>query len=195
LASIGTWWGQVLLAAGSVFFLVLTKAFTRRTNDRRQHDRAIRWPDDFAVGCDLLVLSAVTTLAYYATQSRAIETAYTRNDRVAIDLANEHQDKAFVAFLISLVMLFSVGWLIQRPGKRSREERAAWKRDAFETRVAAGPLAERQRTNPDTTEVDLVVELALEIEEPPEYRFWWGVFWPDAIGLFVLILAIQAVTQ
>jgi hypothetical protein len=190
LGFLGTWPGQVLLAAGSVLFLVLAKGLTRRPGDAKSDNRPFQW-DDLAIGLDLLVLSLVTLVGYAGSQYRAEMIARSRHDPSAIALAQNHQADALRLAAFAFLLFVLVSWLIQWWGQYTREERTEWRKARFDAALAAGALNKLQARQTDATEVDL----ALEMREVPRFKVWWGHLVPTAVGLLILMFAIRAVTQ
>lgn len=190
LSFLGTWLGQLTLAAGSVVFLVIAKGFTRRPGDHDNGNRPLQW-DDLAIGLDLLVLAIVTLIAYGGSQYKAEVIARAENNSEAVALAQNHQDDAFRLALVAFFLFVSVTWMIQWWGQYSKSERRKHKRNLFHRikSVRLVPDGEGDRGDAD------VIDLALDVREAPRFKLVFGHLIPTALGLLMLLFAIRAATQ
>jgi hypothetical protein len=187
---LGTFWGQVLLSVGSVCFLLIAKKLSRRPGDRKGGNNPFE-RDDFAIGLDLLVLSIVTLTGYAVLQYQAELVAQQKKDPAAVASAELHQNKAFQWIGIAFLAFVAVVWLLQWLGQYPDDKRAALKRAEFERQRNNGALAKLRERQPNATEV----ELALEISDPPRNRGFFGLFLPTALGILMLMFAVQVVTR
>src|ERR1700688_3934135 len=94
--------GQIILAAGSVLFVVLIKGMTHPSGER-----AFRL-DDLAVGPDLLVLAIVTLVGYSVAQFVAEKHAESTSDFKAADIYSSHEVNAGILSLLILCMIIGI---------------------------------------------------------------------------------------
>ncbi len=165
---LSSFWGEVVLAVGSVVFLVAVKSVVRPSGER-----AFRM-DDFAIGPDLLVLSIVTLISYAAAQYKVEANAENpkHRDLATANVASSHQVNAGFLALCILVALFTVAIMMQRVGQYTPKERVKRQTEILER---AGHEVNHEA-----------------MLDAPRFKLLFGIVVPVCIGVLLLIVAIKA---
>jgi hypothetical protein len=182
---LGTWLGQVLIAAGSAAFLTLAKGLTRPTSEF-----FVRL-DDMAIGIDLLVLALVTIVSGAVAQNVAIAT----HVGALAEAARERQVELGFMGIPILVVLGGVAALMSRKGRLTEAEQTAWRLKWFSPRDAEKNAwylkwFSKRFSRRRISKVNLD-----KLSSPPNMHPFWGVLLPDILGLVMLILAIGVVVR